>query len=95
MIDPLSLIVHGAAGRMGQRVVALAADDPHLRLVAAIEQSGHPALGQDAMQMAGCKGSKLPLASEWPPSAEVVRASCVLRFEATCVRPLRLRARLK
>jgi 4-hydroxy-tetrahydrodipicolinate reductase len=72
MSDALGLIVHGAAGRMGQRVVALAAEDPQIRLVGAIEHAGHPALGQDAMQLAGAKGSKIPLACDWPPSAEVV-----------------------
>lgn len=47
------LAIHGAAGRMGQRLVALAAQDDSLRPVAAIEHEGHRALGQDAGSLAG------------------------------------------
>ncbi len=72
MADVLQLVVHGAAGRMGRRVVALAADDPQIRLVAAIEQATHPSVGQDAIALAGAKGSKLELGPDWPPSAQVV-----------------------
>ncbi|HEX7786643.1 MAG TPA: 4-hydroxy-tetrahydrodipicolinate reductase, partial [Methylomirabilota bacterium] len=42
------VVVAGAAGRMGSRLVALLKDDPELRLVAALEAPGHPALGRDA-----------------------------------------------
>ena len=38
---------------MGQRVVALASQDPQLRLVAALESANHPKLGQDAGAVAG------------------------------------------
>jgi 4-hydroxy-tetrahydrodipicolinate reductase len=45
--------VHGAAGRMGRRLIALAAEDPALQVVAAMEQNGHIEIGQDAGNMAG------------------------------------------
>jgi 4-hydroxy-tetrahydrodipicolinate reductase len=50
---PLRIVIHGAAGRMGQRLVALALADPELKLVAALEAAGHPRLGQDAGAIAG------------------------------------------
>lgn len=41
----ISIIVHGAAGRMGSRICALAADDPRFELVGAIERAGAPEIG--------------------------------------------------
>jgi 4-hydroxy-tetrahydrodipicolinate reductase len=51
--NPVSLVVAGAAGRMGTRIVALARDIPDVRLVAALEAAGHRALGADAGELAG------------------------------------------
>jgi 4-hydroxy-tetrahydrodipicolinate reductase len=42
-----SIGINGAAGRMGQRLVHLAREDHELSLAAALEASGHPALGKD------------------------------------------------
>ncbi len=39
MNRPIDLLVHGATGRMGQRLLALAPDFPGLRLVAAVARS--------------------------------------------------------
>jgi 4-hydroxy-tetrahydrodipicolinate reductase len=47
------LVVAGAAGRMGSRIIALARETPGLRVVAALEAPGHPALGRDAGEIAG------------------------------------------
>ncbi len=38
------VVIAGAAGRMGSRLVALLQDEPGLRLVAALEAPGHAAL---------------------------------------------------
>ena len=62
---PLSLVVHGAAGRMGQRVIAGALAEPaRWRLAAAIERIGHPRCGVDAGGMSGCAA----VGPKWPPS---------------------------
>lgn len=45
--------INGAAGRMGMRLMALAADDPELKIVAALEHAGHRQLGTDAGTIAG------------------------------------------
>src|SRR5881296_2716235 len=47
------LVVAGAAGRMGGRIIACLADTPELRLVAALEAPGHASLGRDAGELAG------------------------------------------
>jgi 4-hydroxy-tetrahydrodipicolinate reductase len=47
------VVVAGAAGRMGSRLVALLQQETELRLVAALEAPGHPALGRDAGESAG------------------------------------------
>ena len=52
-MTPLRIAIHGAAGRMGQRLVALAAGDPGLTLVAAIDAPQHARLGEDAGTLAG------------------------------------------
>ncbi len=51
------VVVAGAAGRMGSRIVACLRDAPELPLAAALEAPGHPALGRDAGQAAA--GGKL------------------------------------
>jgi 4-hydroxy-tetrahydrodipicolinate reductase len=51
--DLIDLVVAGAAGRMGTRIVALARDAPGLRVAAALEASDHRSLGVDAGELAG------------------------------------------
>src|SRR5438034_3350301 len=47
---PVDVVVAGAAGRMGTRVVACLQGAPDLRLVGALEAPAHPALGRDAAE---------------------------------------------
>ncbi len=47
------IVVAGAAGRMGNRIIACLAGLPDLRLVAALEAPGHAATGRDAGEVAG------------------------------------------
>lgn len=55
------LAIHGAAGRMGRRLVALAAQDDALSPVAAIEHAAHADLGADAGTLAGYDTLGYPL----------------------------------
>lgn len=57
----LRIAIHGAAGRMGRRLVAMIAADPALQLVAALDAPAHPQLGQDAGVLAGCGALGVPL----------------------------------
>jgi len=52
-MNPLKLAIHGAAGRMGKRLVALGQADERLRIVAALEAPSHPDAGKDAGLVAG------------------------------------------
>lgn len=56
---------------MGQRLVALAAEDESLSLVAALESANHPKIGQDAGEIAGCGRLDLAVSSEIPLSTRV------------------------
>lgn len=61
MTERLRLAVNGAAGRMGQRVTALASADPGFEVVAALEAPGNPRLGVDAGELAGVGKLGVPI----------------------------------
>ena len=69
---PIELIVHGAAGRMGRRVVALASEDSAFRITAAIDHTGNSLIGQDAGAIAGTPPIEIPLGDQWPDHADAV-----------------------
>lgn len=69
MID---VAILGAAGRMGQRLVALASEDAEFSIVAAIERSDHPALGRDAGEIAGIGPIGVPLTAELKKNPQVL-----------------------
>jgi 4-hydroxy-tetrahydrodipicolinate reductase len=69
---PLRIAVNGAAGRMGKRLVALAATDTELQLAAAVESSAHPEIGSDAGSVAGCHPTGVLLASSLQVPVDVV-----------------------
>ncbi|WP_145090798.1 4-hydroxy-tetrahydrodipicolinate reductase [Rosistilla carotiformis] len=67
---PIQLAVHGAAGRMGRRVVALATADEAFQVIAAIDHQQHPLLGQDSGGLAGCDPNQVPLSATWPEECD-------------------------
>ncbi|MDA1051567.1 MAG: 4-hydroxy-tetrahydrodipicolinate reductase [Planctomycetota bacterium] len=71
-MDVVRLAIHGAAGRMGKRLVALGTSDPSLQLVAAIEHPKHPDLGRDAGVLAGVAEAAVPLTSSLDFVADAV-----------------------
>jgi 4-hydroxy-tetrahydrodipicolinate reductase len=58
------VVVAGAAGRMGSRLVALLQEEKELRLVGALEAPGHPALGRDAGEAAGVGRLTVPITAD-------------------------------
>lgn len=72
MAEVIKLAVHGAAGRMGQRIVALAQADPEIEVVAALESASHPAIGKDAGVVAGLEPMSVAIGSEVPVGVDVV-----------------------
>ncbi|MEW6715297.1 MAG: 4-hydroxy-tetrahydrodipicolinate reductase [Nitrospirota bacterium] len=49
----LNLIVSGAAGRMGGRIITLANDNKESKIIGALERKDHPKIGSDAGETAG------------------------------------------
>ena len=72
------IIVAGAAGRMGNRIVACLRDTPDLRLCAALEAPAHPALGRDAGELAGV--GRLGVALAGDPAAAITRDRVLVEF---------------
>ena len=68
----IRIAIHGAAGRMGQRLVALTAADPELSLVAAIDSPQHPRLGDDAGTIAGLRPLGVPLTADFDAPVDVI-----------------------
>src|SRR4030042_4999809 len=66
------LIVSGAAGRMGRRIISLAVEANEFDIVAAVEKKGHPDIGKDAGLVAGVSPLNVKLDSVYPASADVV-----------------------
>lgn len=69
---PLRIGFNGAAGRMGQRLVALASADEQLKVAAAVEHAAHPKLGADAGELAGCGAIGVPLTKSFDVPLDVV-----------------------
>lgn len=59
----IKLGVHGAAGRMGQRVVALASADRRFDVSAALESEQCPRIGNDAGEVAGIGTIRVPIST--------------------------------
>lgn len=58
-----TLVVNGAAGRMGIRLIHLISADTGLRLLGAVEASHHPKLGWDAGSVAGLESLGVALST--------------------------------
>lgn len=65
------LVVIGAGGRMGRRIVALAAESKRFEIIGAIERPDHPDLGKDVGVLAGAEKLNVPLSGSWPTGAQV------------------------
>jgi 4-hydroxy-tetrahydrodipicolinate reductase len=68
----IRIAINGAAGRVGQRIIALAAADRELFLAAALESPRHPRLGEDAGIVAGTGKLDIPLAASLDVPVDVV-----------------------
>jgi 4-hydroxy-tetrahydrodipicolinate reductase len=72
------IVVAGAAGRMGNRIIACLADVSDLRLVAALEAPGHAALGRDAGELAGIGKAGVSVGAD--AAAEITRDRILIEF---------------
>jgi 4-hydroxy-tetrahydrodipicolinate reductase len=76
----IKVVVAGAAGRMGCRLVSLIKDSTALTLAGAIEGKGHHALGEDAGEVAACGRAGVPITDD--VSALLERGEVVIDFSA-------------
>ncbi|CAA9377632.1 MAG: 4-hydroxy-tetrahydrodipicolinate reductase [uncultured Phycisphaerae bacterium] len=60
----IPVAITGAAGRMGQRLVALAKQSGRFEVVGAVERPGHEALGRDAGEVAGIGPIGVPVTAD-------------------------------
>lgn len=74
------LVIHGAAGRMGRRLVALAAADNALALAGALDYAGHPELGQDAGRVAGAGDLGVPLSATLGEAGGMLPGAVLIDF---------------
>ncbi len=68
----IKLVVVGAAGRMGGRILSLAADSDQFDIIAAVERHGHPDIGKWA----------------WPPCGDAGGASGTIGVKLTDTYPV-------
>jgi len=64
--------IHGAGGRMGQRLIALGTQDSDLQIVAALDAAAHPRLGSDVGTIAGVGEIGVPLTTDLQVEADAV-----------------------
>ena len=66
------LIVNGAAGRMGRRVIAMAVDSRDIDIAAAVDIAQSPEQGKDAGITAGIGQIGVNITAEYPETADVM-----------------------
>lgn len=66
MVEQLRIGVHGACGRMGQRIVDMVTSDADLVLAAAIENPSHPRTGEDIGPICGLPRLGVQVSHEFP-----------------------------
>jgi 4-hydroxy-tetrahydrodipicolinate reductase len=90
------LVIVGAAGRMGRRIISLCIDAGWFDIIAAIETKNHPFIGKDAGFVASARPINVKLDSAYPEGADVLidfsqpaAADKTIDYCLTCPAPLR------
>jgi 4-hydroxy-tetrahydrodipicolinate reductase len=68
----IKLVVVGAGGRMGKRIIALSIESGDFELAGAVEVAGHPDLGKDAGKTALINALGVDIIDAFPERADVV-----------------------
>ena len=66
------LIITGAAGRMGKRILAFSVEQKAFNLVGAVDYPEHPDIGRDIGTLAGLEPLNVELSSKFPDTADVM-----------------------
>ena len=85
MTSKIALVIHGASGRNGKRLLALGSIDPQVQIVGALVRSGSSALGHDAGSFSGIEPMGLAIGDRWPEAFD-----CAIDFSSPdgCMRAL-------
>jgi len=67
----IQVAFNGAAGRMGQRLIALATEDHSMKVVAGLDAARNPKLGRDIGEIAGIGAIGVPLTDSIPRDVRV------------------------
>lgn len=67
MSSEVHLVISGAAGRMGRRLVAIATQNPLVRIVAGVTFAGDPLIGSDIGELAGIGRLGVALTDDMDP----------------------------
>lgn len=67
-----SIAITGAAGRMGQRLLALAKQDGGFKILGAVERPDHPMQGRDAGEVAGAGAMGVPISFDLKATPQVL-----------------------
>jgi len=71
-MNRITIAIHGAGGRMGQRLVAVGNTDPEITILTAVDSSQHVRLGQDAGEVAGIGTIGVPISDDLSKKVDVV-----------------------
>src|SRR5437870_5040421 len=77
-VSTADIVVAGAAGRMGNRIIACLADTADMRLVAALEAPGHAGIGRAAGELAGVGKAGVSVGAD--AVAEIIRERVLIEF---------------
>ena len=85
MTSKIALVIHGASGRNGKRLLVLGSIDPQIQIVGALVRSGSSALGHDAGSFSGIEPVGLAIGDRWPEAFD-----CAIDFSSPdgCMRAL-------
>ena len=77
MTSKLQLVIHGASGRNGKRLIAMGSCDPEVQILGALVRPGSVACGHDAGTFAGINPMGLVISDRWPNAFD-----CVIDFSS-------------
>ena len=77
-MSKIRVSVAGASGRMGRALTRAVCESTDMRLAFALEQEGHPDIGQDAGDLAGINDAEVVLTDD--PLAALANSDAVLDF---------------
>ncbi|MDD5557336.1 MAG: 4-hydroxy-tetrahydrodipicolinate reductase [bacterium] len=89
------IVVCGACGRMGGRIIALAAREEGIEVTGAIDKEDHPCLGEDAGRLAGGREIGVPVTADLEAAARGCDAIVDFSYHAAALRHAAVAAALR